>query len=207
VNVVLGYLETSWFYLLALLAVFSDAFLPFVPSASIVVAAVLESRESHAPLPVLVAGVAAASFAADLVLLRLGRRGGAQARRWMGRRAGTAEAAATVLSALERKPGRTVVIARFVPGGRSVLDLAVGTAVAPPRRFIRWSAVSAAVWSVYVIGVGWLNENAFNTFWLSLAVSFAATTTISAFVARKVARQRARNRAAAVASEALAEAA
>ncbi|WP_370098361.1 DedA family protein [Streptacidiphilus sp. MAP12-20] len=191
---VLGFLGSWWFFLAALLAVFSDAFLPFVPSGTIVVAAVLESGEAHTPLPALVGGVALASFAADLLLLRLARGGADRARRWLARRAGTADAAASVLRALERKTGRTVIVARFVPGGRSVLDLAVGTAANPPRRFIRWSAASAVVWATYIVGMGWLNENAFNTFWLSFAVSCAATTTISALVARRVARARARTR-------------
>jgi membrane protein DedA with SNARE-associated domain len=192
---VLGFLGSSWIFFAALLAVFSDAFVPFVPSGTVVVAAVLESGETHTPLPVLIGGVALASFAADLVLLRLARRGAGRARRWLERRAGTADAAASVLRTLERKTARTVVVARFVPGGRSVLDLAVGTAAKPPRRFIRWSAVSASVWATYIVGMGWLNEHAFNTFWLSFAVSCAATTTISAFVARRVARHRARTRA------------
>ncbi|MEY9849140.1 membrane protein DedA with SNARE-associated domain [Streptacidiphilus sp. BW17] len=201
-SMVLSFFASWWFLIVALLAVFSDAFVPFVPSATIVVAAALESNENHLPLPFVGCGVAAASFAADLVLLNVARRGAGRARRWIARRAGTADAAASVLEALEQKPGRTVVVARFVPGGRSVLDLAAGTAERPPARFVQWSAVSAVVWATYIIAMGWLNEDAFRTAWLSVAVSFLATTTVSAFVARHVTRHRARARAAGVAAAA-----
>ncbi|MFC5906590.1 DedA family protein [Streptacidiphilus monticola] len=187
----------SWFFLLTLLAVASDAFLPFVPSGTMVIAATLEAEDTHTPLLLLGAGVAAASFAGDLLLLRVARRGRAWTRRLLARKAGTAAATESILDSVRTRRARTVVIARFVPGGRTILDLAVGTAQQPPRRFLRWSAVSATVWAVYIVGLGYLNEHAFNTNWLSFAISCAATTAVSAIIAQVIRRRR---KAAAVAA-------
>jgi membrane protein DedA with SNARE-associated domain len=58
------------------------------------------------------------------------------------------------------------------------------------RSFLRWSALSASVWASYIVSLGWLNSHWFSTTWLSLAVSCAAATTISAAVARLVHRSR-----------------
>lgn len=188
----------SWIVLLTMLVVCSDAFLPFVPSGTMVIAATLDSKHTHLPLIGLLGCVALASFTGDLLLLRLARRGAGRFRRLVERRSSTTAATASVLEAIRTKRGRTVVVARFVPGGRTVLDLAVGTAHEPPMQFVRWSAVSATVWATYICGLGWLNQHAFDITWLSFAVSCAATTAVSAVIARVIQRRRRAYRAAAV---------
>jgi membrane protein DedA with SNARE-associated domain len=181
---------SSWFFIAALFAVASDAFMPLVPSGTLVIAATLQASQTHLSPIVLGIGVAAASFAGDLLLLRVARRGASWAQRRLDSRPGAASAASYLLQALETQRARTIITARFVPGGRTVLDLAVGTTAAPPRRFLRWSATSAVVWATYIVGLGYLNEHTFNTSWLSFAVSCLAATTISAVIARVVQRQR-----------------
>ncbi|MFC1413447.1 DedA family protein [Streptacidiphilus sp. N1-12] len=186
----LALFASSWFFVAALLAVLSDAFLPLVPSGTLVIAATLHLSDTHTSPFLLGIGVALASFSGDLLLLKFARRGAAWAQRRLERKPGAASAAAHLLAALETKRARTIVVARFVPGGRTVLDLAVGTTDRPPRRFLRWSAVSSAVWATYIVGLGFLNEHTFDTTWLSFAVSCLAATAISAVIARVVQRQR-----------------
>jgi membrane protein DedA with SNARE-associated domain len=182
--------DSSWFFVAALLAVLSDAFIPLVPSGTLVIAATLHASETHTSPVLLGLGVAIASFSGDLLLLRFARRWASWAQRRLSRRPGAASAATHLLTALENKRARTIVAARFVPGGRTLLDLAVGTTSRPPRRFLRWSAVSAAIWATYIVGLGFLNEHTFDTTWLSFAVSCVAATAISAVVGRVVQRQR-----------------
>jgi membrane protein DedA with SNARE-associated domain len=183
-------LASSWFFIAALLAVLSDAFIPLVPSGTLVIAATLHASETHTSPVLLGIGVAIASFSGDLLLLKFARRGAAWAQGRLARKPGAATAALHLLDALETKRARTIVAARFVPGGRTVLDLTVGTTSTPPRRFLRWSAVSSAVWATYIVGLGFLNEHTFDTTWLSFAVSCLAATAISAVIARVVQRQR-----------------
>lgn len=181
---------SSWFFVAALIAVLSDAFIPLVPSGTLVIAATLHASETHTSPFLLGLGVAIASFSGDLLLLRFARRGASWAQRRLERKPGAANAAAYLLEALETRRGRTIVAARFVPGGRTVLDLAVGTTDRPPVRFLRWSAASSAIWATYIVGLGFLNEHTFDTTWLSFAVSCLAATGISALVARLVQRER-----------------
>lgn len=83
-----------------------------------------------------------------------------------------------------------MIIARFVPAGRTVLDLAMGHSPGHSRRFLHWSALAALIWAAYIVTLGWLDSHWFSTMWLSLAVSCVAASSISATVARLVRRQR-----------------
>jgi membrane protein DedA with SNARE-associated domain len=155
-----------------------------------VIAATLLATQHHISPILLGVGVAVASFCGDLMLLGVARRAAAWAQRRIAGTPGAASTASYLLQALNTKRGRTIVTARFLPGGRTVLDLAAGTARNQPQRFLQWSAVSAMTWAFYIVGLGYLNEKTFNTTWLSFAVSCLAATTISAVVARLVQRER-----------------
>ncbi|MFE9427625.1 DedA family protein [Kitasatospora sp. NPDC006697] len=187
-------LTSSWFCVLAVLAVLGDAFLPFLPSGTLVILAVLKSEHSTGEPFLLGLAVAAASFLGDVLLLSLARRGAPFLRRRLAGNPKTAANVRRVQRALESRTSRAaatvVIVARFVPGGRTVLDLAMGHSPQRSRRFLHWSALSAAVWAGYIVSLGWLNSHWFNTTWLSLVVSCAAATMISAVVARMVRRSR-----------------
>ncbi|WP_329564440.1 DedA family protein [Kitasatospora sp. NBC_01266] len=185
---------SSWFCVLAVLAVLGDAFLPFLPSGTLVILAVLKTdRIAGAPL-YLAAAVALSSFLGDVLLLALARRGAPFLRRRLAKRPQLAASVRRMGQSLEGRTSRTaavvVIVARFVPGGRTVLDLAIGHSPAPSHRFLRWSAVAALIWAGYIVTLGWLNSHWFNTAWLSMLVSCAAATAISAAVARLVHRHR-----------------
>jgi membrane protein DedA with SNARE-associated domain len=182
-------LSSSWIFILAFAAVLGDAFLPFIPSGTMVIMAVLKTADLDGAPVLLALGVAIASFIGDLILLRIARRGAPWLQARLDRRPQWADATDSVQQALETRAGRTVIVARFVPAGRTILDLAVG-AGSNPRRFVRWSALAATVWAAYIVTLGWLNSHWFNTTWLSFAVSCAAATAISASIARLVRRQR-----------------
>lgn len=67
--------SSSWFCVLALVAVLGDAFLPFLPSGTLVILAVLKTSQIQGAPILLAAAVALASFLGDVLLLSLARRG------------------------------------------------------------------------------------------------------------------------------------
>jgi membrane protein DedA with SNARE-associated domain len=182
--------DSSWISIAALAAVVSDAFLPLIPDGTVVIAATLNTSQSAASPILLGIGVAMASFCGDLLLLRVARRAAGWAQRRLNRKPGAAAAAAQVLNLLDTKRGRTILLFRFVTGGRSLLDLVAGTSQKPPRHYLRWSALSSSVWATYIVGLGYLNAHTFNTSWVSFAVSCLAAAAVSAVIARMVQRQR-----------------
>lgn len=193
-----GAIGPLWICLLALFAVLGDAFLPFLPSGSLVILAVLQTSRSgisDAPLWLALA-VAVASFLGDLLLLSLARRGAPALRRRLARRPRLAAHVERVQRSLStgttrpRTAAALVIVARFVPGGRTVLDLAVGHSPYHSRLFLRWSALAAALWAVYIVSLGWLDSHWFSTVWLSFAVSCCAATAVSSVVAHWARRRR-----------------
>jgi membrane protein DedA with SNARE-associated domain len=182
-------MSSSWIFLLAFAAVMGDAFLPFIPSGTMVILAVLKTADLDGAPLLLAFGVAVASFIGDLMLLRVARRGAPWVQARLARKPQWEGAADKMHQALETRAARTVIVARFVPAGRTILDLAVGS-TKHPRRYMRWSAVAALVWAAYIVTLGWLNSHWFDTTWLSLAVSSVAATTISASLGRLIRRQR-----------------
>ena len=182
--------DSSWISIAALAAVVSDAFMPLIPDGTVVIAATLNTSQSAASPILLGIGVALASFCGDLLLLRVARRAAGWAQRRLNRKPGAAAAAEQVLNLLETKKGRTILLLRFVTGGRSLLDLVAGTSKKPPRHYLRWSALSSSVWATYIVGLGYLNAHTFNTSWISFAVSCLAAAAVSAVIARMVQRQR-----------------
>ncbi|TQF05270.1 hypothetical protein E6W39_27335 [Kitasatospora acidiphila] len=187
-------MTSSWFCVVAVLAVLGDAFLPFLPSGTLVILAVLKTSHSTQAPFLLAAAVAVASFLGDVLLLAAARRGGRLLRRRLSRSPQLAADVRRVQRSLESRTSRAaaavVIVARFVPGGRTVLDLAIGHSANRSRTFLHWCAVSALVWACYIVTLGWLDSHWFNTTWLSLAVSCAAATAISTAVARLVRRSR-----------------
>ncbi|WP_406089320.1 DedA family protein [Kitasatospora purpeofusca] len=185
---------SSWICALALCAVLGDAFLPFIPSGTLVILAVLKTAQIDGAPLLLGLGVATASFLGDLLLLQLARRGAPMVNRRLEHRPKLAASVARVQHALDSRTTRAaavmVVVARFVPAGRTVLDLAIGHSPAHPHRFLRWSALAAMIWAAYIVTLGWLNSHWFDTAWLSLAVSCTAATVVSTAIARIVRRNR-----------------
>ncbi|MFB8237844.1 DedA family protein [Kitasatospora purpeofusca] len=185
---------SSWICALALCAVLGDAFLPFIPSGTLVILAVLKTAQIDGAPVLLGLGVATASFLGDLLLLQLARRGAPMVNRRLEHRPKLAASVTRVQQALDERTTRAaavmVVVARFVPAGRTVLDLAIGHSPAHPHRFLRWSALAAMIWAAYIVTLGWLNSHWFDTAWLSLAVSCTAATAVSTAIARIVRRNR-----------------
>lgn len=162
---------------IALIAVCCDALLPVIPSGTLVLAASLWATAQGVDPLALAAPVAAASLLGDLLVVRLaGRR--------PARRSAVTAAAARLEEALAGRLGRTTVAARFVPGGRTVLALAVGATGVSQRRYLGWSAAGGLLWAGYLTGLGRLNSLWFDTAWLGFAVSVLASLVIGACLAR-----------------------
>ncbi|MGW0827971.1 DedA family protein [Streptomyces sp. NPDC002845] len=183
------YLEPELVTVVALAAVLGDALLPFLPSGSLVIAASLLALDhGMAPLA-LVLAVAVASFLGDLALVALVGSGSGRADALLARHAGVASTTRWLQNTLDGQLGRMTVAARFVPAGRTVLGMALGSTPAVRARYLSWSAVGSLVWACYLVGLGALNGLWFEARWVGFAVSTAAAVTISTCLARAV-RQR-----------------
>lgn len=104
------------------------------------------AHHAHASLLLVIAACAAGSWAGDLALFAIGRRGGRLARRArLGR----------PLRFIARHPLVAPLVMRFSIGARFTLAIACGAAGLPIGKFVLWDGVSAALWSTVYSLLGW----------------------------------------------------
>lgn len=200
VSLLEGMLVSPFAGAVILLVVALDAFLPVVPSETLVVAAGALAASGAGPAPVVTVLVAAVgAVTGDLVAYRIGSRlgrrvqageageaGGARA----GRRARVLRTAQRQLD--ERGPGM-VVAARFVPGGRTAVTTACGALGMPLRRFVPLAAVAGLLWATWGVLLGLLGGAALQgnpAGGVVLGCGLAMSVTLVAEVVRFVRRRR-----------------
>lgn len=140
-----------WAMLVVFLGCTIDGFFPPVPSESLVtaVAAVLAKE---APWRLILLGVVAASGAwlGDNIAYLIGRRLTHLLRHFPRLEARVHHAARRI----SRRGTTLIIIGRFIPGGRIVVNMGAGLAEYPHPRFMVVTVVSAAVWAVYSVVIG-----------------------------------------------------
>ncbi|MEO3751013.1 VTT domain-containing protein [Streptomyces sp. B6B3] len=191
-------LYAPWIYVIIVLSILLDVFLPVLPSGALVITAATVAAgttadaaglpapadDVHLPqAPLLLLCAAGASFLGDLLAYRLARRGGRRFQDSITRSRRLATAQARVGTALERGGGPLVVLARFAPAGRAVVSLGSGATRRRPRDFLPWSALAAVCWAGYSVGIGYLGGRLLGASWFSTGLSLLALVAAGALAA------------------------
>ncbi|MEU7012562.1 VTT domain-containing protein [Streptomyces sp. NPDC046385] len=177
-----------WIYAAVTTSILLDVLLPVLPSGILVVTAATASSAAsmaagpgaatggaYAPalLPLLLCA-AGASMLGDLLAYHLARSGGTRLARAVARSRRLAAAQERLGETLARGGGLLVVLARFAPAGRSVVSLGAGATGRRLRDFLPWSALAAAAWATYSVGLGWLSGRWLGATWLGACVPVLA---------------------------------
>ena len=190
---------SPWIYLVLFVLATLDGFLPAFPSETVVITAGAFAASGSPDLPLVIAVSASGAFAGDHLSYAIGRTAGG---RLLGRlRPGTRfrrtfdRAAAT----LERRGGLSLVVARYVPGGRTAVTLTMGTIGFSRRSFAIFDGVAALTWGTYSGLVGYLGGLAFEReplkgvlLGLGLAISITAVVEVLRYVLHVRARRASR---------------
>ena len=190
----LGQGTTSpWLYVMVLVVVAIDAFLPVVPGEPLVIAAGVFAATGSADLLPVVGSAALGAFLGDHIAYHLGQGAGPIARRLRSRGWG-ASMVARAEHLLRQRGGVLLVTARFLPGGRTATNLAAGALRYPLLRFRVFVAVAAVLWGWYATLLGYWGGSAFGDdpvvgLLVGLGVGFGATAMIQ--VVRHLRRRRA----------------
>ncbi|HEU5064469.1 MAG TPA: hypothetical protein VFT86_01100 [Gaiellaceae bacterium] len=65
------------------------------------------------------------------------------------------EKARAIWDALDRSPGLLIVAGRYGPGMRFAVNASMGISDIPYRRFLAWSILGGALWSVYTCALAY----------------------------------------------------
>jgi membrane-associated protein len=187
---------SGWAYAILFLLAFLDALVPVVPSETSVITAGVVASAGDLSLPLVIAFAAAGAFAGDNTAYLVGHRYG---RRINDRFFQSEKAKRRIRWAhdqVEERGGQLIVIARFIPGGRTAVTLSAGTLGYAWRKFVVYDAIAALIWASYAALLGYFGGHAFEEApWkgllLALGIAFAvagATEGVRWLVKRRLAQ-------------------
>ena len=159
-----------------------DAVFPVVPSETgLILAGYLCTQAPYLSLWLVILVAAAGAFVGDSASYALGRYLGRpilSSRVFGGPR--TRKATVWAETQLTRRGGMLIVVARFIPGGRTAVTLTCGITRYRYARFAMFDAVAALIWAVYGALLGYLGGRMFqDKAWAALLVAFGIAGSIT----------------------------
>jgi membrane-associated protein len=173
-----------WSYLVIFGVALVDAFFPLVPSETVLVIGGNLSSSGDLSLPLVIVSGAAGAVAGDNVSYWIGSWVGERTvKRWF-----RSEKAHKRLEWAERmldeRGAYIIIVARFIPGGRTAVTFSAGYVhTFPWRRFIVYDIVAGFIWATYATMLGYFGGKTFedHPFWglaIALGVALSAASLV-----------------------------
>lgn len=181
-------LSPTWAYVLSALLVFADGVCALFPAETTLITASALAVEGLLDLRLVILAGAVGAVAGDSALYWLARFG----RRRFQAQLDTAmrnEKVAEAMDLIGSSAAVLLVVGRYVPGLRFVVNASCGLAPLPYRRFLLWSAIGGSLWSVvtcltaYVLGTV-LGDNPIAAVVLASLVSTFAVAIVFVLIRR-----------------------
>jgi membrane-associated protein len=151
---------SGWSYGVVFLVAMLDAFFPVVPSETTVIAAGVVAAQGKLILPLIMICAAGGAIVGDNVSFWAGNTLGERIveKVFTGKRKRYVDRAQHML---DERGGYLIIIARFIPGGRTAATFAAGTLEWPWLRFMKFDVPAGAIWGVYASLLGYFGGKAF----------------------------------------------
>ncbi|UQN31060.1 DedA family protein [Brachybacterium kimchii] len=156
--------DTWWVHLVVFALCAIDAFFPTVPSESVIVAlSSLWASSSVPPIWLTVLAAWGGAFLGDNIAYLIGRTVGWERFGFLHRGRGL-KAVQAAERGLDRRALLFLMTARYIPFGRTAVNLTAGAVRYPWRQFWHRSLAATFVWAVYSCGIGavagsWFEDN------------------------------------------------
>jgi membrane protein DedA with SNARE-associated domain len=166
---------SGWAYAIVFLVAYLDALIPLVPSETTVITAGVVAAGGHLSLTLVVATAAAGAFLGDNSAYLVGHRFGSRVSDRYFRSEKSRKRIEWAERQLEERGGELIVVARFIPGGRTAVTLSAGTLHYAWPRFAVFDAAAALLWALYSALLGYFGGRVFENaaFGLLLALGTA----------------------------------
>ncbi|WP_062207729.1 DedA family protein [Streptomyces sp. NBRC 109706] len=156
------FVSTPWVYLALYAIAMLDGFFPVVPSETLVITLAVFAAANGEPNVVLIVVVAAiGAFSGDHISYYIGRKSGSRIYAKLKPGTRTRKAYDAVARMLEKRGGLVLVVARYIPGGRTAATLTTGATGYPLRSFSFYDTIAAVSWAVYSTAIGYIGGHAF----------------------------------------------
>ena len=173
---------SAWTYFLILGVCAGDAVLPLFPSETVVIAASVLASRGRLDIGLVIVAAAAGALLGDNTAYALGRSG---LRRVVNRLLGSEKNQQRLRWArtqLRERGAWIIIVARFIPGGRTATTYISGTLDMPwKRRFLPADTAAAVAWSLYSAALGYFGGSAFeHNLWIPLLIATGASVLVAA---------------------------
>lgn len=182
--------DASSSYLGVALLVFLDAVCPVFPGETTLNAASTLASQGTLDLPLVILAGAVGAIVGDSALYWTARLFSRRLHKQV-ERARQNDKVAEALGFLGDSAPLLLTAGRFVPGVRFVVNATLGMEKFPYRRFLVWSAIGGALWSVYTCVLAYAVGTALANFPLaSVVISGVITTLLMGVIFWRVRRER-----------------
>jgi membrane protein DedA with SNARE-associated domain len=151
-----------------------DAVLPVLPSETALITAGLLSVVGDLSLGWVILAGAVGAYCGDTISYCLGRFVGQPFQRRFLKGERSRKALDWAKGQLDERGGLVLVVARYVPGGRTAATFSCGITHYPYAKFAGFDAVAAISWAVYASALGYFGGRFFRDHaWAALLIAFA----------------------------------
>ena len=175
---------SNWSYLIVFAIAMLDAFFPIVPSEATAIAAGVVAGTGGLSVELVIIAAALGAIVGDNISFAIGHYLGAR----VERRFFSGEKAQRRLKwaqkTLDERGGYLIVVARFIPGGRTATTFTAGfVETFPWRRFLKFDAIAGAIWGSYTVLLGYFGGRTFEEQpWKGLLLAFAVALVVTGVV-------------------------
>jgi membrane-associated protein len=175
---------SDWSYLVVFVIAMLDAFFPIVPSEATAIAAGVVAGTGGLRVELVILAAALGAIVGDNISFAGGHFLGERLnqRFFQGEKAKKRVEWARKL--LQERGGYLIVVARFIPGGRTVVTFTAGFVDGMPwHRFIRFDVLAGAIWGAYSVLLGYFGGRTFEEEpWKGLLLAFAIALVVTGAV-------------------------
>jgi membrane-associated protein len=151
-----------WSYFVIFGAAAVDAFFPLVPSETVVIIGGNLSSSGDLNLPLVILAAAAGAVVGDNVSFGIGSLVGERTVKKWFRGEKSQQRLEWAERMLDQRGAYIIVIARFIPGGRTAVTFSAGyIPTFPWRRFIVYDVVAGCIWATYAALLGYFGGKTF----------------------------------------------
>jgi len=176
-------LSTPWSYAVILGIAALDALVPVVPSETLAITGGVLAGLGDLHLGTVIAAAAIGAFAGDSSAYLLGRKLGPRARERLFQGGRARRGLDWAERQLARRGPYLILIARFVPGGRTATTFSAGLVRFQATVIFPIAAVAAAAWACYAVLLGYYGGRIFEqrpilALGIALAIAFGVTAVV-----------------------------
>jgi membrane-associated protein len=177
-------MTSPWIFVIIFGISFLDGFFPVVPGETSVIIAGASAASLGSPhIGLVIVAAAAGAFLGDHVSYAIGRFGFGRISRNLKDGTKKKKAFDWAHDSLLQRGGIVLVVARYIPGGRTAITITCGAVRYPLRKFVFFEFIAALSWAVYSGVIGFVAGSYFKDRPLmALALGFAIAMTCAGFI-------------------------